>query len=155
MNLHRSLVLLLVGLILAAPLARAQRVSLVDTLKAAVIRIDETRIYAMLAADTGALDDLLTADCVYGHSNGRTQTKAEFIGALKSGALRYHSIRYPAPPLVRLYGNETALVTGTALVEAAAADGAKRQLTLNFLAVYVLKADRWQLASYQSTNAAK
>lgn len=155
MILRRPFLFILAALALALPVAHAQRTTLVEALKAAVLRIDETRVYAMLAADTGALDDLLTADCVYGHSNGRTQTKAEFIAALKSGALRYHSIRYPAPPLVRLHGNETALVTGTALIEASAADGTKRQLTLNFLAVYLLKADRWQLASYQSTNAAK
>jgi hypothetical protein len=147
--------LLACAVLFAAPmLTRAQSAKLTDGLKAAVVRMDETRVYAMLAADTGALDDLLTADCLYGHSNGRTQTKAEFLAALKSGALRYSSIRYVAPPLVRLYGNETALLSGTAQLEAAAADGVKRQLTLNFLAVYVLQADRWQLASYQSTSAA-
>ncbi len=143
------------AVLLAAPTpTRAQATKLTDGLKAAVVRMDETRVYAMLAADTGALDDLLTADCLYGHSNGRTQTKAEFLAALKSGALRYTAIRYVAPPLVRLHGNETALLSGTAQLEVAAADGAKRQLTLNFLAVYVLRADRWQLVSYQSTPAA-
>lgn len=142
---------LVFSLLVAAP-GFAQRATLADGLKAAVLRADEARLYAMMASDVGALDDMLTADCLYVHSNGATQTKPEFLGALKSGAMKYASIRYAAPPQVRLYGGETAVLTGTTHVEVALAEGRTVKPTLLVTAVYVVKDGRWQLASYQSTT---
>jgi ketosteroid isomerase-like protein len=143
----------LAGLLFASPSAVAQRPTLADGLKAAVLRADEARVYAMLAADVGALDDMLTPDCLYVHSNGATQTKAELLAALKGGAMKYTSIRYAAPPRVRLYGPENAVLTGMTLLEVALPDGRTAKPTVLITAVYVVQNDRWQLASYQSTPA--
>lgn len=146
--------LLALSLAFIAPLtAFAQRTTLTDALMAAVVRTDETRINTLLAGDTVALDDMLTPDCVYVHSNGTVQTKAQFLQALKSGALRYLALRYDAPPQVRLYGNETAILCGSAQAAVQLADGQTLKLSVQVTAVYVLLHDRWQLASYQSTNA--
>ncbi len=148
-----ALMLALVLMLFVSPLAFAQRTTLADGLKAAVVRTDETRVYAMLAADAGALDDLLTPDCLYVHSTGAAQNKAEFIAALKGGAMKYQVLRYVAPPQVRLYGSETAVLTGTMQIEVALPDGRTAKPTVVVTALYVVKNDRWQLASYQSTNA--
>lgn len=145
--------LALAFLFLAIPATIAQRATLADGLKAAVLRADEVRLYAMLAPDLAALDDVLTADCLYVHSNGTAQTKAEFLTALRTGAMKYTSIRYVAPPQVRLYGAETAVLTGTMQLEVALPDGREMKLTILATALYVVKNDRWQLASYQSTPA--
>jgi uncharacterized protein (TIGR02246 family) len=152
---RRTLLTLLVAWVFALPLAQAQRATLADGLMAAVLRTDETRIYAMRAGDTGALDDLLTPDCLYVHSNGTLQTKTEFLRSLRSGALRYAAIRYVTPPQVRLYGSTTAVVTGTTQLEVITADGNTLKPTVRVTALYVVQNDRWQLASYQSTTAAK
>ena len=64
-----------------------QRMSLAEGVKAAVMRSDEIRVYALLSSDLNSLDDLLTSDCIYVHSSGRAQTKPELLAALKSGAL--------------------------------------------------------------------
>lgn len=133
--------------------AFAQRATLADGLKAAVLRADETRLHAMLAADIGALDDMLAPDCLYVHSNGTAQTKAQLLGALKTGAFKYTSLRYTAPPQVRLYGNEAAVLTGPMQIEVVLPDGKTLKPALVVTAVYALLHDRWQLASYQSTNA--
>lgn len=153
MTLRRLLPLLLLALGAALPVASAQRATLADGLKAAVLRADEVRLYAMIAPDVAALDDMLTADCLYVHSTGATQTKAEFLAALRTGAMKYTVIRYAAPPLVRLYGSETAVLTGTAQVEVTLSDGRTLKPTLLVTALYVVKDGRWQLASYQSTRA--
>jgi ketosteroid isomerase-like protein len=107
----------------------------------------------MREPDVAALDDMLTRDCVYVHSTGVVQSKEQFLAALKSGALKYATLRYTAPPQVRLYGNEAAILTGTMQIEVAGPDGKTVKPTLLVTAIYVVQSDRWQLASYQSTNA--
>lgn len=139
--------------LLLAPAATAQPATRADALKVAVLRADELRLYAMEHADADTLDALLTPDCRYVHSNGRVQTKAEFLAAFRSGAQRYHSLRYPAAPTVRLLGTGSAVLTGTMVIEVPAPDGGRRQLTLLVTAVYAVLHERWQLASYQSTLA--
>lgn len=148
-----QLLLALLFFFVGPAVVRAQSIALPDALKAAVLRLDETRVYATLAPDAGALDDLLAPDCVYVHSNGIAQTKAQFIQALKTGAMKYLSLRYSAPPQVRLYGNSSAVLTGTAQLEVQLADGRVLKPTVVFTAFYVLLRERWQLASYHSTNA--
>lgn len=153
MNLRHLPVLVLLGL-LATTAACAQGITLATALKAAVLRADETRLYATLAADTLSLDDLLTPDCRYVHSNGKIQSKAEFLGALKGGVLKYSRLQYTAAPTVRLLGSEAAVLTGTLKVEATSPTGT---LTADLLVtvIYVVQNDRWQMTSYQSTLAAK
>ncbi len=153
MQPRRTFLFALVFALSSALAAVAQRPTLADGLKAAVLRADETRIYAMLAADIGALDDMLAPDCLYVHSNGSVQTKAQLLGALKAGAFKYTSLRYTVPPQVRLYGNETAVLTGPMQIEVVLPDGKTLKPTLVITAVYALLHDRWQLVSYQSTNA--
>jgi ketosteroid isomerase-like protein len=153
MKIAATLLAFCLAFVVATP-ARAQSTSLSDGLKAAVLRADEARVYAMLAADIGALDDMLAPDCMYVHSNGAVQTKAQFLGALKSGAFKYAKLSYVAPPQVRLYGTETAVLTGTTQIEVQLPDGKTAKPTLLVTAIYVVLHDRWQLASYQSTSAA-
>jgi len=142
----------LVALVAAAPVF-AQPATLADGLKAAVLRADETRLYALLAADIGALDDMLAPDCLYVHSNGAVQTKAQLLGALQSGRFKYAALRYTAAPQVRLYGSEAAVVTGPMQIEVRLPDGQTLKPALVVTAVYAMLNDRWQLVSYQSTNA--
>lgn len=151
MKFRALLAILLLALGAALP-ASAQKATLADALKAAVLRTDETRIYAMLAADVPALDDMLAADCVYVHSNGVVQTKPQFLTALKSGQLKYVAVRYTTPPHIRLYG-EAAVLQGTTQIEVAGPDGKTVKPTLLVTAVYAMIHDRWLLVSYQSTNA--
>lgn len=149
--LRRTFILAL--LLLSALTASAQRVSVADGLRLAVLRFDEARVHAMLAADVGALGDMMTDDCLYVHSHGGTQTKAEFLAALRSGAMTYLRIQYEAVPHVRLFGADTAVLTGTTRIEVRRADGTVAQPRLRITAVYVARAGAWQLASYQSTVA--
>ncbi|MBX3737669.1 MAG: nuclear transport factor 2 family protein [Candidatus Didemnitutus sp.] len=153
---HTPLLQLLLALLVflsGAVDIHAQRTTLADVLKAAVLRADETRVYAMLAADTAALDDMLAADCLYVHANGVAQTKPQFLAALKSGQFKYAALRYAAAPQVRLYG-DAAVLQGTTQIEVTGPDGKTVKLTLLVTAIYAMLNDRWQLVSYQSTNAA-
>ena len=118
-----------------------------------VLRADEARLAAMIAVDLPALERALTDDCLYVHSNGLTQTKADLITALKTGAMKYTEIRYVDAPRVRLYGENAAVLTGTTRVAVALPDGRAVTPTLLMTALYVRQDASWQLASYQSTTA--
>lgn len=55
----------------------------------AVMRQDVRRGEALLRGDAKALADLYSDELLYTHSNGRLETKAEFVGALADGSLTY------------------------------------------------------------------
>jgi ketosteroid isomerase-like protein len=147
-----ALRLFLLGALLATTTS-AQPVSLGDALKAAVLRTDEARVYTILGRQTDALADLMTDDCLYVHSNGWIQTKAQFVAALAAGELNYDGFLYELPPAVRLFGAETGIVTGTARVDVRSKAGEKRTLRLVVTSTYVVQGSQWKLASYHSCLA--
>ena len=155
MDLRPAILAALAVLVLALPPARAQQVSMADRLKASVIRVEETRLYAVTSANIPALEEMMTADCAYVHSNGTAQTKQEFLTALASGALRYQVFRWMEPPTVRLYAGDFAILTAKAHIEATSKAAGAAKFDVLYTAVYVGKDSEWRLASYQSTAAAK
>ena len=155
MPARRFVILVLLALFSALPAGWAQRASREDLVKAAVLRNDEARAYATVAANTLALEDQLHDNCLYAHSNGRVQTKKEFIAALASGDLHYNVLRYLAVPTVRLFGDETAIVNGRAHLEATAKGGVTVNQDIVYTAVYVIVDAQWKLASYHSAAAPK
>ena len=144
---------LLLGL--ALPATRAQQSSMADRMKASVVRTEETRLYALTSGTIPALHEMMTADFAYVHSNGRAQTKAEFLAALTSGALRYQVFQWTEPPAVRLYGGDVAVLSGRAHIEATTKATGETKFDVLYTAVYVVVDAEWKLASYQSTVAAK
>lgn len=115
----------------------------------AIIDLEVRRFKATVDADVEALGVLLAEDMTYSHSNGVTQTKTEFIDAIRHGELRYEEIR-PDGLKVRTYGN-TAVVVGRAHVRAKT-KGQATTLDLHFLDVYVKRKGRWQMVAWQSTR---
>ena len=155
MRTARVTFLVLLAVCAALPAVLGERMSPADAMKVAVLRVDEVRAYATVAANTPALEDQLTDDCLYSHSNGRVQTKKEFITALARGDLHYDVLRHVSAPTVRLFGGETAIVTGRAHLEATAKGGSTINQDILYTAVYVNVDAQWKLASYHSTAAAK
>jgi len=141
----------LLALLLLVATTLAQPATLADRLKAAVIRVDQTRLVAMETVHPEGLRELMTDDCVYAHSTGQKQTKAEMIAALQSGALKYHSIRYEGAPTVRLYGDHAAVLNAVTLIDADMRGPGRIQRKLLVTAVYVTQGMQWRLASYHSS----
>ena len=137
------------------PTLRAQQISMADRMKASVIRIEETRLYAVTSVSTPALEEMMTADCTYVHSNGLAQSKKQFIAALSSGALSYQIFRWVEPPVVRLYGGDFAILSAKAHVEATSKASGETKFDVLYTAVYTVVDAEWKLVSYHSTVAAK
>ncbi len=112
---------------------------------------DTARVMATIAGDTARLAPLLAADLSYGHSNGRAQTKEEFLEAVRSNRVRYEAYDYETVQITPVAA-DLALMTGTARLRATA--GAERvAFRLRFLSVWRREDGAWRLFAYQSARA--
>ncbi|WP_374618804.1 nuclear transport factor 2 family protein [Pandoraea sp.] len=117
----------------------------------AVRERESARFDAMVEGDVEQLDALLADGLHYVHSNGKRETKREFLDALTSGRRRYLDIDIRAQEL-RQFGN-TVVVTGKLKVELETATGSLES-QMAYTAVHVLEADEWHLISWQATRMA-
>ncbi len=108
------------------------------------------RFRAMVERDLAALGELLADELTYTHSNGKVETKAEFLAALEGGALAYLAIESEGES-PRLYaGGTVGLITGTGRfrVRLGEREGEAR---LRYTSVYVHRDGRWRLAAWHSS----
>lgn len=117
-----------------------------------VLAADRGRFHAMIKGDLDALDGLLADDLTYTHSDGRTETKAEFLAALKSGRLVYERIE-PKSVQVRLF-DLAAVVTGRSHLWVRL-EGKSVDFSIRHLAVYERRGGQWRLLAWQSTRPLK
>ena len=111
--------------------------------------LERARFAAMTRQDIEALRPMLADDLRYCHSNGRCETKAQFLETLRTGDIRYLAI--DVLDLHVRAANGAAIVHGTIDV-AGEIGGQQIPLRLIFTDVYVRRDGRWQLAAWQSTR---
>ncbi|HWB99728.1 MAG TPA: nuclear transport factor 2 family protein [Bryobacteraceae bacterium] len=99
---------------------------------------------AVLKNDQAALDKILADDLLYTHSAAKTETKADFLAALKTTT--YQAIDFTAVK-IRQFG-QTAVVTHNAMIKTVQTGVANLYITH----VWVRQNGRWQLASRQATR---
>ncbi len=103
---------------------------------------------ATAAADEAVLNKVLADDLTYTHSTGDSDTKAIFIGNMKSGERKYLEVTVKSVD-VRLYGNSAVgMVVGT--VKTSAKGVAQPPANLRMLHLWVYQKGAWQLAAHQS-----
>ena len=113
-----------------------------------ILRVEAKRIGAMVALDLGVLDPILADDLSYSHSSGRTDTKASFLGLVRSG--HYLGVDFLERDVVPC-GN-AAIVRGRAQMRVNH-DGENLSYQILFLEVYALRGGAWQLVAWQATRA--
>jgi ketosteroid isomerase-like protein len=109
---------------------------------------------AVVKKDYAVLDRVLADDLAYTHSDGRFDTKKEYLESLRSGKQTYDAAEHQSMD-VRLIGKDVALVRAKLRMTAAA--GGKPATPANFsvLRVYQLKNNRWQMVGHQSARLAQ
>lgn len=135
--------LLLVGLLMALPLAAADA----DDVKAA----EMTWFNGITKNDFPALEKVLAPDLYYLHSTGVADTKASYIDSMKSGRQKYAAGKINDLK-VRVYGS-TAVINGDANFEFVTA-GKPGKAHLKYTHVFVKNGKQWQLVSHQSLKVA-
>ena len=96
--------------------------------------------------DVAALKRWLADDLVYTHGGGKTQTKAEYIAEVTSGASHYDAFK-ESDTKIRLFG-KTAVLTG--FVDVTPAKG--EPYRVRTLEVYTENNGHWQMAQKESVR---
>jgi Domain of unknown function (DUF4440) len=114
----------------------------------AVLDAEERRYRAMLDADLTTLDELCADELSYAHSSGARDTKATYLGKVRSGYYVYRRIDHPVERVEVL--GDTAIVVGrmTADIEV---QGTPKTIDNLALAVWTRTSDDWQLLAYAPT----
>jgi hypothetical protein len=117
--------------------------------KKELLTMQHRRFEAMIRADLPALKLLLAEDLTYTHTNGKTESKTNFLSMLETGNLKYEAIETTSEN-VRMYG-DTGVITGRSMMKVLYY-GMSITLNTSFIAVQVKSEGRWQLVAWQSTR---
>ena len=102
---------------------------------------------AMIAADKAALEALVSDQLSYGHSSGKVETKAEFVGVIAGKRTIYKSITLSDPKVAVAGTNAIARHTFAAEVEA---NGQASSPKIGVLQVWVKDGVIWKLLARQA-----
>ncbi|MFD1625977.1 nuclear transport factor 2 family protein [Azospirillum griseum] len=118
--------------------------------KAAILALEDARQRAMIAADWGALADLLADDYLHIHTTGVIQTRQDLLDYVKGG-LKFVAITRDHLRL-RLFG-DTAILTGDMVNTVLGPQGGDPIVVSSICTQVWLKRDGvWKEVSFQSTR---
>ena len=119
-----------------------------QSIEDSVLQAEKTRFKAMVDEDLAMLDQVISEDLVYIHSNGSVDTKATYIGAISDGSRSYDDITIDNPR-VRVYG-DVGIINASCTYHRTSSEGRPNNLTLRYTSVYARLDGRWQHVSWQS-----
>lgn len=111
--------------------------------------LEVARTAAMTTNDIDRLDMLLDPTLMYSHSTGAVDDKAQFIGHLRSGTLKYHSV-VPAIDHVQSIGEDVLIGTGRLKTSVNVA-GAEKKLDARYMVIWRQTDNRWKLVALQGS----
>lgn len=135
--------LILVGCLSTAPaLAQAPKAptrgpTVVDTIE----QLEQEWTDAMIDVDIDKMSRIVADDWTDG-SAGKPMTKADFLGAVKSGKHKLESCEF-GPRDVKVFG-DVAVLQGT-VTEKRIADGKLSTVRVSYMDVWVKRGDRWMV----------
>ncbi|CAN7171925.1 nuclear transport factor 2 family protein [Caballeronia sp. dw_19] len=124
----------------------------IDTPVEAIRELERDRFRAMVDGDGELLDALLAENASYVHTNGKRETKRQFIDAITAGRRRYRQIEIQSQDVMP-GGRDTWIVFGRALLEMESKNGALL-FPIAYTAIHIQVDGQWQLLAMQATRAA-
>jgi hypothetical protein len=111
---------------------------------------EQARYKAILEADLEKMEDMLSGELVYTHSNCTVENKKEYLEALRSGKYRFTQFETDST-LYRLLDRRTVVGTGIARMAGNVFE-TPFQLRSRYTAIYVWEKRRWRLHTWQTTK---
>jgi len=137
---------LLLFLSLLAIAALPLRATVEEEVKAA----DTARVLCTLRGDTDRLSRILSDSLIYGHADGRVQTKEVFLAAVRTNRIKYDAYDYQETRITKVT-DDVAIMTGHAQLKAST--GTEHvAFALRFLSVWRKENGEWRLFAYQSSR---
>jgi hypothetical protein len=115
-------------------------------------RAEDARYAAQTGDDFAALERLIGEDLVYIHSSALVDTKASYIEALRSGTVKYRTMRR-SDVTIRPYGC-LALITGLANFDVTL-KGQDISVEIRFHSIWAKRAAGVQFVSWEATRTPK
>jgi hypothetical protein len=120
-----------------------------DAVAQQISELENRRYQALTDADLATLEELLSPDLVYTHSDASSDTRQSYLDKVASKALIYGVIDHPVSSIV--VRGDSALVFHDMRGEVQVG-GATRALNSRSLAVWVREDGAWRLLAYQPTR---
>lgn len=114
--------------------------------------LERDRFRAMVDGDVPLLDQLLSDNVSFVHTNGKRETKQQFMNAISAGHRRYRQIEVQSQDVLPV-GSETFVVTGRALIEMEANSGALLY-PIAYTAIQAQEGGQWRLVAWHATRCA-
>jgi len=136
------------GLILGRP--QPQRWTMDDVLKH-IRGLEAARFSAMKEGDLDELDAILDDNLIYVHSNGRIDSKAEYLETLRQGAIHYEAIEVKGDRY--RIGKDSAVLVQSVIATMRVGVG-RELITRDMVLMSVWRCNstgRWTLGAVQST----
>jgi hypothetical protein len=114
--------------------------------------LERDRFRAMVDGDISLLNLLLSDNASFIHTNGKRETKQQFIDAILAGHRRYRQIEVQSQDVLPV-GSETCVVTGRALFEMEANNGALLY-PIAYTAIQAQEGGQWRLVAWHATRCA-
>ncbi|HTH75183.1 MAG TPA: nuclear transport factor 2 family protein [Trinickia sp.] len=118
----------------------------------AIRALERDRFRAMVDGDVPVLNQLLSDSVSYVHTNGKRETKQQFIDSISTGHRRYRQIEVQSQDVLPV-GSGTCVVTGRALVEMEANNGALL-FPIAYTAIQAQEGGHWRLVAWHATRCA-
>ncbi|MEO1259780.1 MAG: nuclear transport factor 2 family protein [Bacteroidota bacterium] len=111
--------------------------------------LEQQRFLAMMQKDVAFLENVLTEDVTYAHSNGLVENKKQHLENVSSGSITYQQMKVEENSL-RIY-KKTAVNNGIINVKGLY-KGTPFQVRLGYTNIYVKTKRQWKLAAWQSAK---
>jgi Domain of unknown function (DUF4440) len=118
----------------------------------AIRGLERERFRAMVDGDVPSLNQLLSDQASFVHTNGKRETKQQFIDAISAGHRRYRQIEVQSQEVLP-FGSEICVVTGRALFEIEANSGALLY-PIAYTAIQAHEKGQWRLVAWHATRCA-
>jgi hypothetical protein len=119
----------------------------------AIRGLERDRFRAMVDGNGPLLDSLLSENVSYVHTNGKRETKRQFIDGITAGRRRYRQIEIQSQEVLPVGRETCVIVTGRALIEMEANNGALL-FPIAYTAIHAQVDGQWRLVAWQATRCA-
>lgn len=120
----------------------------IRSVESEILELDSARYRATVAGDCEVLERLLAPQLAYTHSLGYTESKDDYLTALRSGRVRYLKVDRH---LQGLHVYDGCAVMHGRVEVAAEVGGRSLQVASLFMSTWVRGEESWQMASWAAT----